>query len=128
MYLYVKLNRDAECIKSASCEKRNMSARRGALFVPIEIPTMCWKNIPAKTTKMLSIRNKDFMMSSLEYLLLDSECSFTKYVCEVSSNFNIPAISYALDTICLHVYGDFDLRYIAFIVFCQLNVTVNTDI
>ena len=43
MYLYVKLNWDAnrflpaeskDCMNSASYEYRNMSARRGAQFVP----------------------------------------------------------------------------------------------
>ena len=33
----------AKSINSASYEKRNMSARRGAQFVPIGIPTICWK-------------------------------------------------------------------------------------
>ena len=51
MYLYVKLNRDAncfllveskDCINPASYEQRNMSARRGPHLVPIEIPTICW--------------------------------------------------------------------------------------
>ena len=57
-----------------------MSARRGAQFVPIGLPTICWKTFPAKTTKMLSTRNSSIlMMSSSEYLCLESECSFTKY-------------------------------------------------
>ena len=51
MYLYVKLNWDAnfffpvdikDCMKSASYEYRNMSGRRGAQFVPIGMPTICW--------------------------------------------------------------------------------------
>ena len=68
-------------MKSASCEYRKMSARRGAQFVPIGMPTVCWKTFPAKTTKILSTRNSSIlMMSSSEYLLLESECSFTKYV------------------------------------------------
>ena len=54
---------------------------RGAQFVPIGMPTVCWKTFPAKTTKILSTRNSSIlMMSSSEYLLLESECSFTKYV------------------------------------------------
>ena len=68
-------------VKSASYEYRKMSARRGAQFVPIGMPTVCWKTFPAKTTKILSTRNSSIlMMSSSEYLLLESECSFTKYV------------------------------------------------
>ena len=55
MYLYVKLNWDAnrflpaeskDCMNSASYEYRNMSARRGAQFVPIGMPTICWKSFP----------------------------------------------------------------------------------
>ena len=89
MYLYVKLNRDANCflpieskdyINYASNEQRNMSARGGAQFVPIGIPTICWKTFPVKTTKMLSTRNSSIlMMSSSENLFLESECSFTRY-------------------------------------------------
>ena len=45
------------------------------------VPTVCWKTFPANTTKILSTRNSSIlMMSSSEYLLLESECSFTKYV------------------------------------------------
>ena len=72
MYLYVKMNRDAncflsdeskDCINSVSYEQRNMSARIGAQLVTIglRIPTICWnmkrefyldvKTFPAKTTK-----------------------------------------------------------------------------
>ena len=86
----MKLNRDAkcffpveskDCMKSASYEYRKMSARSGAQFVPIGMPTVCWKTFPAKTTKILSTRNSSIlMMSSSEYLFLESECSFTKYV------------------------------------------------
>ena len=54
MYLYVKLNWDAnrfwpaeskDCMNSASYEYRNMSASRGAQFVPMGMPTICWKNL-----------------------------------------------------------------------------------
>ena len=45
------------CMNSASYEYRNMSARRGAQFVPIGMPTISWKTFPPKTTKMLSTRN-----------------------------------------------------------------------
>ena len=84
----MRLNRDAkcffpveskDCMKSASYEYRKMSARSGAQFVPIGMPTVCWKTFPAKTTKILSTRNSSIlMMSSSEYLFLESECSFTK--------------------------------------------------
>ena len=68
-------------MKSASYEYRKMSVRRGAQFVPIGMPTVSWKTFPAKTTKILSTRNSSIlMMSSTEYLFLESECSFTKYV------------------------------------------------
>ena len=58
MYLYVKLNWDAsrflsteskDCMNSASYEYRNMSARRGAQFVPMGMPIICWKTFPPKT-------------------------------------------------------------------------------
>ena len=55
MYLYVKLNWDAnrflpveskDCMNSASYEYRKMSARRGAQFVPMGMPIICWKTFP----------------------------------------------------------------------------------
>ena len=66
MYLYVKLNRDAnrflpveskDWMNPDSYEYRNMSARRAAQFVPMGMPIIYWKTFPAKTTKMLSTRN-----------------------------------------------------------------------
>ena len=58
-----------------------MSVRRGVQFVPIGIPTICWKTFPANTTKMLSVRNANIlMMASSEYFFLESECSFAKYI------------------------------------------------
>ena len=55
--------------------------RCGAQFVPIGMPTVCWKTFPAKTTKILSTRNSSIlMMSASEYLILESEFSFTKHV------------------------------------------------
>ena len=63
---HVKLNWDAifffpveskDCMNSASYEYINMSARRGAQFVPIGMPNIYWKTFPPKTTKMLSTRN-----------------------------------------------------------------------
>ena len=57
-----------------------MSVRRGTPFFPIGIPTICWKTFPAKTKKMLYTRNSSIlMMSSSEYFILESECSFTQY-------------------------------------------------
>ena len=54
--------------------------RWGAPFVPIGMPTICWKTFPPKTTKMLSTRNSSMlMMSSSVYLFLEPECSLTKY-------------------------------------------------
>ena len=52
-----------DCMNSASYEYRNMSARRGAQFVPIGKPTIRWKTFPPKTTKMLSSR-KSFLNHS----------------------------------------------------------------
>ena len=89
MYLYVKLNWDAncffpveskDCMNSASYEYRNMSAGKGGQFVPIGMPTICWKTFPPKTTKTLSTRNSSMlMMSSPVYSFFESECSLTKY-------------------------------------------------
>ena len=68
-------------MNSASYEYRKMLARRGAQFVHIEMPNVCRRTFPANTTKILSTRNSSIlMMSSSEYLFLESECSFTKYV------------------------------------------------
>ena len=35
----------------------NKSARRGAEFIPIGMPTTCWNRAPPKETNMLSMRN-----------------------------------------------------------------------
>ena len=90
MYLNVRMNRDAncffpgkskDCMKSASYEDIKMSARSGAQFVSIGMPTVCWKIFPAKATKILSTRNSIILMiSSLECFFSESEWSFTKYV------------------------------------------------
>ena len=65
----------------ASYEYRNTSARRGAQFVPIGMLTVCCKPFPTKIKIILSTRNlRILMMSSSEYLFLELECSFTKYV------------------------------------------------
>ena len=66
-------------MNSASYEYINISARRGAQFVPFGMPTICWKTFLPKTTKMLSNRNSSMlMMSSSVYLFFESECSLTK--------------------------------------------------
>ena len=58
-----------------------ISTKNGAQFVPIRIPTVCWKTFPAKTTKILSNRNSIILMiSSSEYLFLESGCFFINYV------------------------------------------------
>ena len=57
-------------MNSASYEYRDMSPRRMAHFVPIGMPTICWKTFPPKTTKILSTRNKFILkLSSSVYML-----------------------------------------------------------
>ena len=56
-YLWVRLNRDANCsfkncINSASYEYRKMSTRRGARFVHIWMPTVCWKTFPGQRPRI----------------------------------------------------------------------------
>ena len=41
----------AKTMKSASYEYTKMSARRGAQFVPIGMPTICWKPFPQRPRK-----------------------------------------------------------------------------
>ena len=66
-------------MNSASYEYRNMSARRGAQFVPIGMPTICWKTFPPKTSKILSTRKSSMlMMSSSVYLFFESQYPLTK--------------------------------------------------
>ena len=77
--LFFSFQLRAKTMNSASYEYRKMSARRGAQFVPMGMPTMCWKTFPPKTTKMLSTRNSSMLtMSSSVYLFFKSECSLTK--------------------------------------------------
>ena len=55
--------------------------RREEWHIPIGMPTVCLKTFPAETTKILSTRNSSIlMMSSSEYMFLESEYSFTKYI------------------------------------------------
>ena len=89
MYLYINLNWDAnrflpveskDCMNSALCEYRNISARRGTQFVPMGMSIFCWKTFHVKTTKMLSSRISSILMTSSSlYLPFESECSFTKF-------------------------------------------------
>ena len=51
-------------MNSASYEHRNMSARRGAQFLPIGMPAICWKTFFPKTMKMLSKRNSSMLIIS----------------------------------------------------------------
>ena len=68
-----------DCMNSASYDYSNMSTRKGAQFVPIGMPSICWKTFPSKTTKMLSTRNSSMlMMLSSVYLFFESEYSLTK--------------------------------------------------
>ena len=39
------------------------SARRGAQFVPIGMPTTCWSSVPPKETNMLSMRNSSILIT-----------------------------------------------------------------
>ena len=66
IYLYVKLEALASWIflsftsfwgNSNSYEYKNKSARRGAQFVPIGMPTTYWNSVPPKETNMLLMRN-----------------------------------------------------------------------
>jgi hypothetical protein len=61
IYLYVKLKALASWIflsftsfwrNSNSYEYKNKSARRGAQFVPIGMPTTCWNSVPPKETNI----------------------------------------------------------------------------
>ena len=65
IYMYVKLKALASWIflcftrfwrNSDSYEYKNKSARRGAQFVPIGMPTTCRNSAPPKETNMLSMR------------------------------------------------------------------------
>ena len=78
MQTFFSIDRN-DCMNSASCAYRNMSARRRAQLVPIGMPTICLKTFPPKTTKMFLTRNYSMlMMSSSVYFLFKSECSVTK--------------------------------------------------
>jgi hypothetical protein len=72
IYLYVKLKALVSWIflsftsfwrNSDSYEYKNKSARRGAQFVPIGMPTTCWNNVPPKETNMLSMRNSNILIT-----------------------------------------------------------------
>jgi hypothetical protein len=72
IYLYVKLNALASWIflcftrfwrNSDSYHYKNKSARRGAQFVPIGMPTTCRNSAPPKETNMLSMRNSSILIT-----------------------------------------------------------------
>jgi hypothetical protein len=44
-------------------EYKNKSARRGAQFVPIGMPTICWNSVLPKETNMLSMRNSSILIT-----------------------------------------------------------------
>jgi hypothetical protein len=57
----------------------NIPARRGAQFVPIGMPTVCWKTRLPNIANMLSIKNSSMLkISVLENFLVESEWCFTK--------------------------------------------------
>jgi hypothetical protein len=55
---------------SDSYEYKNKSARRGAQFVPIGMPTTCWNSVPPKETNMLSMRNSVFSIKTFDFSTL----------------------------------------------------------
>jgi hypothetical protein len=70
-------------MNSASLKYKNKSANKGAQLVPMGIQAVCWKIWLPKTTKMLSMRNSNIsLMSTSEYLCVESESRITKYVRE----------------------------------------------
>ena len=66
-----------DCVESASYKYRKMSAR-----IRSHLNADCLlEDFSGKTTKILSTRNSSIlMMSSSEYVFIETECSFTKYV------------------------------------------------
>ena len=68
MYLYVKLNWDANCFLPTDSKYYDicfdMSASKGAQFVPMEMPIIYWKTFLAKTMKMLLTRNSSILLMS----------------------------------------------------------------
>ena len=82
MYLYVKLNWDAnfffpeeskDCMKSASYEYRNMSARRGAQFVPMGMPIICCKSwkVMSQKSQTPAEANRDEIISQTSWLIIE---------------------------------------------------------
>ena len=72
IYLYVKLKALASWTflsftrfwrNSDSYEYKNTLGRRGAQFVPIDMPTTCWNSAPPKETNMLSMRNSSILIT-----------------------------------------------------------------
>jgi hypothetical protein len=70
-------------MKSASYEKGNKSARRGAQFVPIGMPTVCCKIRSLSITHMLSFKYSNMLKISVsENFLVESEwCSMQNKIC-----------------------------------------------
>ena len=57
-----------------------MSARRGAQFVPIGIPTICWKTFPAKTFMFKNgNRRYKYLVSGHEESYFEKEHSDSKH-------------------------------------------------
>ena len=95
-------------MKSATYEYRKKSARRGAQFVPIGMPTVCWKTRPPNITNMLSIKN-----SVSENFLVESVFFFFKKKKDMS----FPSTMY------LYLRWPFFNNVISFI---QILATINT--
>jgi hypothetical protein len=65
-------------INPASYECKKRSANKGAQFVPMGIPTDCWKTCSLTTTMISSMRNSNiFIISTSEYLCVESEWYLT---------------------------------------------------
>ena len=81
-----------DCMNSAVCEYRKISARIGAQFVLIEMQTVCWKTFLAKTTTILSTRNSSILMMSSSF------CSFRSGLLLNYLSFNICRLDF--QTVC----------------------------
>ena len=86
-------------MNSASYEYKNMSARRGAQFVPIGIPTICWKTFSRRRRKFCRLETLDVLLLLVPYLsqIFDVLFSFNFYglfmylsvKCTFLCNFNV---------------------------------------
>jgi hypothetical protein len=96
IYLYVKLKALASCIflsftsfwrNSNSYEYKNKSARRGAQFVPIGMPTTCWNSVPPKETASFA--------SFLDvYLEFDDSGQLSTKIYDKRDDFNFKIINF----------------------------------